>query len=485
MNFGYKKIYIDGTLRDASSGRREKQICPGTGETIAELAWAGAADANAALESARDAFLSWSSLSHKDRSDWIKRLRDAVLARGDELRSAVMYEMGKPWDATAEDLQSLLDALEFYPRAVAEMKEIELADSDPSFSHRIVSRPVGVVVAILAWNFPLLNIGFKLGPALASGCTIVLKPSEKSAVSAYLLGEIAASVNFPKGVFNIICGSPKEVGEALSTSKIPRLLTMIGSSAVGRKLMAQGSTSVKRMSMELGGNAPAIVFEDADLHKAAKDIAALKFGNAGQICVSPNRIYVHQSVIAEFLKLLKQEAAQVYVGFGEGTNATMGPLIDEGARSRVMGLVREALESGATLLQGGKIPENMPKGYFYEPTILSDVKETMRISCDETFGPVAAVRAFLTEEEVIAAANKTDYGLVAYAYTKDRDRTERLAASLEFGEVMLNGFKWGINLPHGGIKESGVGKDCSILALDDYLVKIRITSFQTAPVSTT
>lgn len=476
MDFGYKKLYINGALRDASGGIRQKQICPGTGKPIAELAWAGAADANAALEAARCAFPSWSGLSLDERSEWMSRLRDAVLARGDELRSAVMYEMGKPWDATAEDLQLLVDALAYYPRAMADMKDLELPNPDASFSHRLVSRPVGVVVAILAWNFPLLNIGYKLGPALAAGCTIIIKPSHKSTLSAYLLGEIAAEINFPQGVINILCGPLAEVSGTLSSSTIPRLLTMIGSSASGRSLIAQGATSIKRMSMELGGNAPALVFADADLEKAAKEIAALKFGNSGQICVSPNRIFVHVAVVSEFVQRLARNAAAVRVGFGRDSNASMGPLVDEQARQRVDGLVKSAVEDGARIVCGGKVPNRMREGFYYEPTVLTGVSEQMRIYREEIFGPVASIIEFDNEQKVIRAANDTDYGLVAYAYTQDRERIQRITERLDFGEIMINGFKYAIDLPHGGIKESGMGKDCSVLALDDYLAKVRVTT---------
>lgn len=474
MDFGYHRLYINGELRDASTGAREEQICPGTAEPVADLAWASVDDAAAALEAARDAFPVWAALPLEQRAEWMSTLRDAVIARGDDLRSAVMHEMGKPWAATDEDLQSLCDSLEYYPKAMGEVRDVSLADDDASFSHRMVSRPIGVVVAILAWNFPLLNIGFKLGPALAAGCSIIIKPSERSALSAYVLGEIAQSIGFPAGVINILCGPPKQIGTALSTSSVPRLLTMIGSSAVGRALVAQGASTIKRMSMELGGNAPAIVFEDADLVGAAREIAAIKFGNAGQICVSPNRIFVQKKVLTRFLELLRVEASAVKLGFGKDSGATMGPVITAEARERIHGLLREAVSQGAELVQGGGQPAG--PGYFLEPTILSGVRPEMRISREETFGPVASVHAFETEEEVLREANNTVYGLVAYAYTGDPARAGRLANALEFGEVMLNGFRWGIHLPHGGIKESGVGKDCSTMALDDYLVKVRITT---------
>ena len=475
MYFGYKQLYIDGKLQDASASSIQRQLCPATLQPVADLAWGSEVDANKALDAARKAFPSWSALSLDERTEWMMGLRDAVKAREEDLRMAVMHEMGKPWNATAEDFDTLVKSLRWYPQAMRQIEEISIADRENQFVHRMLSKPVGVVVALLAWNFPLLNVAFKLAPALAAGCTIVIKPSPMSALSAYLLAEIAASITFPPGVINIICGPDDSVGKTLSSSAIPRLLTMIGSSAVGRKLVAQGATSIKRMSMELGGNAPAMVFEDADLKKAAREIAALKFGNAGQICVSPNRILVQSVAMPEFINLLQQEADAIRIGFGRDSGATMGPLIDDAARRRVDGLVKEALAEGATLVRGGNKPLGVGPGYFYEPTILTDVTGDMRISREEIFGPVATVVAFESEDEVISIANDTAYGLVAFAYTKDEERILRLISRLEFGEIMINGYKWDIDLPHGGIKESGVGKDCSVLALDDYLVKIRVT----------
>ena len=474
MNFGYKQLYIDGELCDSASGARRAVICPGSGESVGEIAWAARVDAEAALNAAQEAFRSWSCTSLKERAGWMSRLRDAVIRHEESLRLAVMFEMGKPWEATAEDYETVVNALEWYAHEMAHSRDVILTDVEDTHRHQIISQPLGVAVAFLAWNFPLLNVGFKLGPALAAGCTLILRPSSSSPLSAYVLGEVCREVDFPKGVVNILCGTAAETASVLSSSRIPRLVTMIGSSETGRRLVAESATSIKRMSMELGGNAPVLVFPDADLATAAREVAALKFGNCGQICVAPNRIFVHRDIAAKFLELFLAEARKVRVGFGRENRPTMGPLIDLAARERIHALVGDAQREGAELLCGGEIPSGA--GSFYPPTVLDRVRPEMRVAREEIFGPVAALIEFDSEESVTRLANDTEYGLVAYVYTRDAARCQHLAERLEFGEVMLNGFKYSIYLPHGGVKQSGIGKDCSHYALDDYLIKKRITT---------
>jgi succinate-semialdehyde dehydrogenase / glutarate-semialdehyde dehydrogenase len=476
MDFGYKQLYIDGKLCDAEGGRKRDIFCPGTEEKIAELAWATKADAEAALKSAQKGFAEWSKLSLAERTKWMLILREAVIAREDELQSAVMYEMGKPYDAAKEDTDTVINALQWYPEEMKHMREEILADEENTHHHQMIRQPAGVAVAYLAWNFPLLNVGFKLGPALAAGCSLILRPSSSSPLSAYVLGDICASVDFPAGVVNVICGPSSETAATMSASPIPRVLTMIGSSETGRKVIAEGATTIKRMSMELGGNAPVLVFDDADVELAAQHVAALKFGNCGQICVAPNRVFVHKNVMAKFEALVLEHAANVKIGFGKDSGATMGPMIDPRARERVDGMVQDDVAAGAELLCGGKIPATPEKGHFYEPTILKNVTPEMRVFREEIFGPVMPLIEFEDEDAVVDLANDTEYGLSSYLYTKDAARIDRISKQLEFGEVHINGFKYAIYLPHGGIKESGIGHDCSHLALEDYLVHKRVTT---------
>ena len=475
MDFGYKKLYIDGKLVDAVSGKKQKVKCPGTGEIISEIAWAGEEDARLALNAAQAAFKKWSKMSVNTRNKWMEKLRDAVVKRERDIREAVMYEMGKTYNQAFEDYEMLVSALEWYPHEMLHRRDVIIPDADGTHNHKIVAKPAGVAVGYLAWNFPILNVAYKIGPALAAGCTLILKPSANAPISAYIIGEILESIDFPKGVVNIMAGSNDKLAVTLSSSKIPRVITMIGSSVSGRIAMQQAATSIKKFSMELGGNAPAIVFDDANLTQAVNDLVALKFGNCGQVCVSPNRIMVHESVYDEFVKRFVEKTKKLVVGFDEDTHIDMGPIVDERSRNRVMKLVETTLAEGATMDCGGKIPTDKPNGYFYEPTVFSNVTPHMTIFKEEIFGPVAAIYKFSTDDEVLEWANDCEVGLSSYVYTNKVQRVNRFTDEIEAGEVHVNGFKYTIYLPHGGVKESGLGHDCSYLALDDYLEKKRIT----------
>lgn len=473
--FGYKKFYINGELADASKNQKKSVICPGNNEQVAEIAWASKEDALKALESAEKAFRKWSVLPLGERTRWMMKFRDAVIDNETLIREAVMYEMGKTYEGAAEDYETVVNALTWYPEEMKRKRDEILPDEDGNFSHRMITQPAGVAVAFLAWNFPLLNFGFKIGPALAAGCSIIIRPSASSPLSAYILGEILHGIDFPKGVVNILCGPVDEVADTLTSSKIPRVITLIGSSVTGKRIIEKSASSIKKLSMELGGNAPVIVFDDADIDKAASDVTALKTGNTGQICVAPNRIFVHKKVFNDFEKKLKSKFENTKVGFGREVKPDMGPLIDKKSRDRVLKMVEDDIAAGAKLVTGGKIPKGMEKGAFMEPAIVKNITVKHRCFREEIFGPVAALIEFSDEDEVIGMANDTEYGLSSYLYTNDAARIERISQKLEFGEVHINGFKYAIYLPHGGIKESGIGHDCSHLALDDYLVKKRIT----------
>jgi len=476
MNFGYKKLYINGELVDAANGEKHDVCCPATEATIAEIAWAGKQDAENALIAAEKGFREWKKLSIEKRTEWMAKLREAVIKREEDLRSAIMFEMGKTYDAAEEDYETVVNALEWYPQEMQHRREEIIPDVQGTHHHFIVSEPAGVVIAFLAWNFPLLNFGFKVGPALAAGCSIVIKPSASSPLSAYIIGEICAEIGFPPGVINILCGTNSEVSDTLSASPIPQVATMIGSSGTGRKLIANCCTSIKRSSMELGGNAPMLVFPDADLETATDIVNAIKFGgNSGQVCVSPDRIFVHRDVIKEFTDLLVKKASQAKIIFGKENQPTMGSLVNSQSCDRMLELVNDALEKGAELAHGGKRPNEPDKGSFFEPTVLINCAPGMRVYDEEIFGPIAPIISFENEDEVLSQANNTEYGLASYLFTNDLNRVNRISKALEFGEVQVNGVKYSIYLPHGGIKESGIGHDCSHLALHDYLVKKRIT----------
>ncbi|SDX42782.1 succinate-semialdehyde dehydrogenase / glutarate-semialdehyde dehydrogenase [Lutibacter oricola] len=479
QNFGYKKLYIGGELLDSVSGEREDVVCPATGEVIAQIAKAGTADAEKALEAADKGFKYWSKLSLAERTEWMTKLRSAVLDKEHELKTAMVHEMGKTYGGAAEDIEAVVNALEWYPAAMKNLREEQIPDYENTHTHKMISKPAGVAVAYLAWNFPLLNVGFKLGPALAAGCSLIIKPSTLSPLSTYMIGEIMHSINFPAGVVNIVAGSSREVATPMTKSKIPAILTMIGSTATGQKVIADSTTSIKKLGMELGGNAPFMVFEDADFEAALNLAVVLNFHNSGQICVAANRVMVHKNIYDKFVKAFVKRTSELKLGFGikENPDVFMGPVVSKSDRDRMFDLVEDAVSKGAKLEYGGKVPEGFPEdGNWIEPTVVSGITTEMDLFRKETFGPVAGIMSFDTDDEVLEMANDTEYGLASYIFTNNHKRIERFTEDLEFGEIQINGVKYAIYLPHGGIKNSGIGHDCSHLALDDYLVKKRVST---------
>ncbi len=476
MKFGYKKMYIGGKLVDSLSGKRKQVICPATEEIIAEIASGGVADAELALEEAQKGFKLWSKMSLAKRTEWMMKLRDEVINNEALLREAVVYETGKTYEAAEEDTQLLADSLEFYPQAMRNLHDEIIPDVENTHRHKIVSQPAGVVVAYLAWNFPLLNVGYKIGPALAAGCSIIIKPSGTTPLSSYLLGEILHKIDFPAGVINFISGPVNEVATTLTTSKITSVLTMIGSTYTGRQVIAESTTSIKRVSLELGGNAPFIVCEDADVDHAVEIGVALKYGNSGQVCVAPNRFIINEKVYDEFVDKFTAKAKSLKVGFGKEENPNLGPLVTVKDRDRVIKMVQDDVASGATIKLGGSIPKDKEVGNYMEVTVLTDITEDSRCFKEEIFGPVAAIMSYSDIDEAISVANNTEYGLASYVFSQNEAVIRRFSEELDFGEVQVNGVKYAIYLPHGGIKNSGLGHDCSYLALNDYLVKKRITT---------
>ncbi|MFR9611443.1 MAG: aldehyde dehydrogenase family protein [Rikenellaceae bacterium] len=475
MNFGYKKMYIDGQLCDSVAGTTKDIISPATGEVIATLAIASKEDTELALVSAQKGFDYWSKLSIAERNEWIYKLRAAIIERQDEIHYAVMYEMGKTWESADEDINMLIDALDYYANEILRYRSEMLPDIAGTHAHMLVHEPRGVAVGILAWNFPILNVAYKIAPALAAGCSIILRPSVDSPVSAYIVGEIAASIGFPSGVITILTGSSRDTSIPMSESIIPRVLTMIGSSATGRKLVAQSATSIKKLGLELGGNAPALIFEDCDMDAALATMVGLKFNNSGQVCVTPNRIFVQASIYDEFMARFKEMTAALKVGFGKDKGINMGPVINVKAREHIMSIVDEAVAQGAKKSLGG-IPEGMPEGTSYlNPTILEDVTPDMRCFKEEMFGPVATIIKFTDESDLDPMVNVPDVGLASYLFTNNLTRVQKYSRFIECGEVQVNGVRYAINLPHGGQKDSGLGHDCSHLALEDYLYTKRIS----------
>lgn len=468
------KMYINGALTGGASSI--KVINPATETLVATVSTAGPDDVEHALQAAKAAFPVWAATSISERQAWMRKLRDAVIAHEDWLRTCVHHEMGKPWAQTEEDWDRLVASLDFYAEEIARLHDYSLTDRAGTHTHRMVYEPAGVAVAFLAWNFPLLNLAFKIGPAMAAGCPIIIRPSDATPISAYAVGALCEMIDLPKGVVQILATESYAVADALTASTIPQVITLIGSTKTGQHIMRIGATSIKRYSMELGGNAPVLVFEDADLDLAADIVTGVKFSNAGQICVSPNRVFVAKAVLEAFTQKVVDRARAAKVGFDKHANITTGPVIDESAWTRLKGLVDDAVAGGATLLAGGERPTGMNAGHFLAPTVLAGVTETMAVYREETFGPIVSIVPFDDKTDLLRMANDCEEGgLTAYVFTRDLARAEHFSAHLRYGEIQINGVKYDIDLPHGGIGQSGVGHDCSALALHDYLVLKRIT----------
>jgi len=468
------KQYINGSMVKGSCDE-QVIINPATEETAGTFSGADANQGREALDSANEAFAYWSALSLNQRAKWVTDLAFAIEQERDQLLEILMSETGKPFSNAMYDFTMLLDCLRYFMEEAKRLTESIIPDYDNQFRNLIIRQPLGVVVGYLAWNFPLLNLGYKLGPILASGCTCVLKPSSKTPLSTLVVGEIAYKIGFPSGVINIVAGSNRELTKELNESSIPKLITLIGSTETGKTIINQSSTSIKRYSLELGGNAPAVVMPDADIDDAARKLVDLKFTNSGQVCVSPNRVFVHESVHDSFISAVVKYAVQVKLGWGKEEGAMMGPLLTKNDRQRMHELVHNAVKSGAKLVYGGYEPTDRSCGFYFLPTILDNITEEMRVYREEIFGPIMPICTFKDKAEVIRKANDTQYGLAAYLFTSNMKDTFEISEALEFGSVSVNEPFYAYNLPHGGIKESGMGKDCSVFSLEEYYYIKRIS----------
>ncbi|MFM0163509.1 NAD-dependent succinate-semialdehyde dehydrogenase [Paraburkholderia sediminicola] len=440
---------------------------PATGEVIAQVAKGGAAETTQAVAAAERAFPAWRAMTAKERGARVKRWGELMLENRDALAELLTREQGKPLAEARGEVGYAASFLEWF----AEEAKRSYGDVIPSPNRNakiIVTRePVGVVAAITPWNFPLAMITRKAGPALAAGCSMVLKPSEETPLSALALAVLAEMAGIPPGVFNIVSGDAVAIGGVLTESEVVRKLSFTGSTRVGKLLAKQSADTLKKLSLELGGNAPFIVFDDADIDAAVQGAMASKFRNTGQTCVCVNRFYVQDGIYDTFTQALTQAVRKMRIGNALQGDVEQGPLINQAALKKVEVHVADALQKGAKVLTGGK-PHALG-GTFYEPTVLIDASKSMLIAEEETFGPVAACFRFNTEDEAIAAANDTPFGLSAYFYTRDLARAWRVAEALESGMVGINeGILSTEVAPFGGVKQSGLGREGSKYGLDEY-----------------
>jgi acyl-CoA reductase-like NAD-dependent aldehyde dehydrogenase len=436
---------------------------PTTGEVFAQVPCLGSNQVDLCLTSAKKGFETWSAMNPGARKAIILKYAEILESNSDRLIKLLMEETGKPRDNAEYDFGMLTTCLRFFVEEAERLDQPVLHDPDGRFLHYVQRQPLGVVVGFLAWNFPLLNVGYKIGPVLAAGCSVILKPAGLTPLASLEVAYLAKEAGIPDGVINVITSADHSVTNEMLKSDIPELVTMIGSTRGGLQVMNASLTNIKHFSVELGGNAPVVVYPDADIEAAAKKTVDLKFANSGQVCVSPNRCFVHEDVYDEFIAAAKKRAASV----------VMGPLISDKERSRILELVSSAVESGAELVCGGK-PIDGP-GFFMEPTILSNVSRDMRTSCDEIFGPVLPILKFSDADDEIALANATEYGLAAYVYTTNLSTGLRAARDIQAGSVCVNEPHYSVQLPHGGLKQSGVGKDCSRYSLEEYMTLKRIS----------
>ncbi|EMD6812751.1 NADP-dependent succinate-semialdehyde dehydrogenase [Citrobacter koseri] len=463
-----QQAFIEGQWRDARSGDTIAVTNPANGQPLGSVPKMGAEETREAIDAANRALPAWRALTAKARANILRRWFNLMMEHQDDLARLMTLEQGKPLAEAKGEISYAASFIEWF----AEEGKRIYGDTIPGHQADkrliVIKQPIGVTAAITPWNFPSAMITRKAGPALAAGCTMVLKPASQTPFSALALAELANRAGVPAGVFNVITGSAGAVGNELTSNPLVRKLSFTGSTEIGRQLMEQCAKDIKKVSLELGGNAPFIVFDDADLDNAVEGALASKFRNAGQTCVCANRLYVQDGVYDRFAEKLQQAVSKLHLGDGLQADVTTGPLIDEKAVAKVQEHIADALEKGAKVLCGGKA--HALGGNFFQPTILVDVPNNAKVAKEETFGPLAPLFRFKDEADAIAQANDTEFGLAAYFYARDLSRVFRVGEALEYGIVGINtGIISNEVAPFGGIKASGLGREGSKYSIEDYL----------------
>lgn len=463
-----EQAFVGGGWVEADDHGVTSVIDPASGEAIASVPMMGAAETRRAIVAAEAAQRMWRRATARDRAAVLHRLSALMLKHKDDLALIMTREQGKPLSEAAGEIVYAASFIEWFAEEARRVygETVPAAQSDRRIL--VIKEPVGVCAAITPWNFPTAMLARKVGPALAAGCAMIVKPAPETPLSALAFAVLAERAGLPPGLLSVVTGDAVDIGGELTANQIVRKLSFTGSTAVGRQLMRQCADTVKKLSLELGGNAPFIVFDDADIDAAVEGAMASKYRNSGQTCVCANRLYVQRGVYEVFAEKLVEKVRALKVGSGVTPGVTQGPLITENAVSKVVEHISDALCKGATLLTGGR--RHALGGTFFEPTVLGGATNDMKVAREETFGPLAALFAFDTEDEVIAEANATEFGLASYVYTRDMGRVWRVSEALECGMVGVNtGMISTAEAPFGGIKQSGVGREGSRHGLDDYL----------------
>ena len=463
-----QQAFIDGRWRDASSGETLGVTNPANGQQLGSVPKMGAEETREAIDAAARALPAWRALTARERATILRRWFDLMMEHQDDLARLMTLEQGKPLAEAKGEIGYAASFIEWFAEEGKRIYGDTIPGHQADKRLLVIKQPIGVTAAITPWNFPSAMITRKAGPALAAGCTMVLKPASQTPFSALALAELANRAGIPEGVFNVVTGSASEVGNELTGNPLVRKLSFTGSTEIGRQLMEQCAKDIKKVSLELGGNAPFIVFDDADLDKAVEGALASKFRNAGQTCVCANRLYIQNGVYDRFAEKLQQAVSKLQIGDGLQPNVTIGPLIDEKAIAKVQEHIADALDKGARVATGGKSHEL--GGNFFQPTILVDVPSDAKVAKEETFGPLAPLFRFKDEADVIAQANDTEFGLAAYFYARDLGRVFRVGEALEYGIIGINtGLISTEVAPFGGVKSSGLGRAGSKYGIEDYL----------------
>jgi succinate-semialdehyde dehydrogenase / glutarate-semialdehyde dehydrogenase len=461
------RAFIGGKWLDAANGATHTVVNPATREPIGTVPEMGAAETRRAIEAASQAFPAWAALTARERAAILRRWYELLMANQEDLATLMTAEQGKPLAEAKGEIGYGAAFIEWFAEEGKRLYGDVIPQHQADKRLVVLRQPLGVVAAITPWNFPLAMITRKAGPALAAGCTIVVKPASQTPYSALAAAALAARAGVPAGVLNVVTGGATAIGGEMTSNPLVRKVTFTGSTEVGKKLMAQCAGTVKKITMELGGNAPFIVFDDADLDAAVAGAIASKYRNTGQTCVCANRLLVHAPVYEAYARKLAHAVAQLRVGDGLKGPTDQGPLIDATALAKVEQHLADALAKGARLVQGGK--RHALGGTFFEPTVLTEVTPAMMIAREETFGPVAPLFRFESEADAIRMANDTEFGLAAYFYTRDLARSWRVSEALEYGMVGVNTGIFSTEVaPFGGVKESGIGREGSKYGILDY-----------------